>query len=177
MLRPYLRQFPRLAARAFVDDSAHVIGDVEIGEDSSIWPMCVVRGDVNRIRIGARTNVQDGSIIHVTHRSAAQPEGRAALIGDEVTVGHNVILHACTIESGCLIGMGSIVMDDAVLHAGVLLGAGSLVSEGKELEGGYLWMGRPAKRMRPLTDAERALFAYSAAHYVKLKDDYLGRAV
>lgn len=174
MLRPYLNHHPRLGARAFVDDSAQVIGDVEIGDDSSVWPMCVVRGDVNSIRIGARTNVQDGSVIHVTHRSTARPEGRATIIGDEVTIGHKVILHACTIESGCLIGMGSIVMDDAVLRAGVLLGAGSLVTEGKELKGGYLWMGRPVKRVRPLTEAERALFAYSARHYVKLKDDYLG---
>ena len=172
-LRPYKGILPELGARVYVDDSAAVIGDVHIGADSSIWPMCSVRGDVNFIRIGARTNIQDNSVIHVTHRYPELPEGMAAIIGDDVTVGHQCVLHACTIGNRCLIGMGSIILDGAVLHDGVLLGAGSLVTEGKELEGGYLWLGRPAKRARALTERELAWFEYSAQHYVKLKNDYL----
>ena len=172
-LRPYRGQTPRVAASTYVDAQATVIGDVEIGADSSVWPQCVVRGDVNRIRIGARTNIQDATIIHVTHPHAGEPEGHATLIGDDVTIGHRVVVHGCTIEDRCLIGMGSILLDGAVLRRNVLLGAGSLVTEGKELEGGYLWMGRPAKRVRRLTEAELAWLGYSAAHYVRLKDTYL----
>lgn len=172
-LRSYKGIHPQLGARVYVDESAAVIGDVQIGADSSIWPMCSVRGDVNHIRIGARTNIQDNSVIHVTHRYSELPEGMATVVGDDVTVGHQCVLHACTIGNRCLIGMGSIVLDGAVLHDGVLLGAGSLVTEGKKLEGGYLWLGRPAKRARALTEKEMAWFEYSAKHYVKLKDEYL----
>ena len=172
-LRPYKGLLPKLGARVYVDESAAVIGDVDIGADSSIWPMCSVRGDVNHIRIGARTNIQDNSVIHVTHRYSELPEGKAALVGDDVTVGHQCVLHACNIGNRCLIGMGSIVLDGAVLHDGVLLGAGSLVTEGTELEGGYLWLGRPATRARALPEKEMAWFEYSAKHYVKLKDDYI----
>lgn len=173
-IRPYKGVLPTIAPTAYVDDSAVVIGEVVVGEHSSIWPMCSVRGDVNFIRIGERTNIQDGTVIHVSHRHAGNPEGRAALIGNDITVGHQCVLHACTIEDRCLIGMGSIVMDDAILGAGLILGAGSLVTEGKELEGGYLWIGRPAKRVRELTEHEKAWLEYSARHYVRLKDDYLG---
>lgn len=173
MLRAYKGISPRIGAQAFVDESAIVIGDVEIGADSSIWPLCVVRGDVNRIRIGARTNIQDGSILHVTHPRSDHP-GHATVVGDDVTVGHRVTLHGCTVEHRCLVGMGSSVLDGAILRSEVLLGAGSLVTEGKDLEGGYLWMGRPARRVRALTAKERAWFDYSARHYVKLKNDYLG---
>jgi carbonic anhydrase/acetyltransferase-like protein (isoleucine patch superfamily) len=172
-IRPYKGILPTLGARAYVDESATVIGDVTIGADSSIWPQCSVRGDVNTIRIGARSNIQDGSVVHVTHPYADLPDGRPVVIGDDVTIGHKVIVHGCTIEDRCLIGMGSVLLDGAVLRAGVLLGAGSLVTEDKELEGGYLWMGRPAKKVRQLTDAEWKWFEYSAKHYVKLKDDYL----
>ncbi|MDH4133992.1 MAG: gamma carbonic anhydrase family protein [Gammaproteobacteria bacterium] len=172
-IRPYKEALPQLGARVYVDESAAVIGDVVLGDDASVWPMCSVRGDVNFIRIGARTNIQDNSVIHVSHRHAALPEGRGCTVGIDVTVGHQCILHACTIGNECLIGMGSIVLDGAVLHDRVLLGAGSLVTEGKELEGGYLWMGRPAKKVRPLTEEEIKWLAYSAKHYVKLKDDYL----
>lgn len=172
-IRPYKGILPNLAPGVYVDEQAAVIGDVEIGEDSSIWPMCSVRGDVNFIRIGARTNIQDGSVLHVTHRHGALPDGHPTVLGDDITVGHQVILHGCTVESRCLIGMGSQILDGAVIHSHVLLGAGSLVTEGKELEGGYLWMGRPAKRVRELTPEELARFDYSARHYVKLKNDYL----
>ena len=163
---------PKLGARAYVDDSAVVIGDVELGEDASIWPMCSIRGDVNLIRIGARSNIQDGSVIHVTHRNSELPEGHATRIGSDVTVGHKVMLHGCTVENLCLIGMGSIVLDGAIIRSKVLLGAGSLVPEGKDLEGGYLWLGRPAKKVRELSEQELKWFEYSAMHYVKLKNDY-----
>lgn len=173
ILRSYRGKTPRIEASTYVDPQATVIGDVIVGPDSSVWPQCVVRGDVNRIRIGARTNIQDATVIHVTHPHAGEPEGHATIIGDEVTIGHHVIVHGCTIEDRCLIGMGSILLDGAVLRRNVLLGAGSLVTEGKELEGGYLWMGRPARRVRSLTEAELAWLSYSAAHYVRLKDTYL----
>lgn len=163
---------PEIAPTAYVDETAAVIGDVIIGEDASIWPMAVVRGDVNKIRIGRCSNIQDGSALHVTHSHEGAPGGFPLIIGNEVTVGHNVTLHGCTIHDRCLVGMGSIVLDDAVLEEGVLLGAGSLVPPGKTLEGGYLWIGSPVKRARPLTDAEKEWLAYSAAHYVKLKNGY-----
>ena len=171
-IRPYKGISPSLGAGVYIDAQAAVIGDVNIGTDSSIWPMCCLRGDVNHIRIGERTSIQDGSVIHVTHPHAARPQGNATLIGSDVTVGHKVILHGCTVEDMCLIGMGAIVLDGAVIRSHVLLGAGSLVGEGKELEGGYLWLGRPAKRIRELTEEEMKWFAYSAKHYVKLKNDY-----
>jgi carbonic anhydrase/acetyltransferase-like protein (isoleucine patch superfamily) len=172
-IRPYKGILPKLAPGVYIDDQAAVIGDVEIGEDSSIWPLCSVRGDVNFIRIGARTNIQDGSVIHVTHAHAAVPGGHPTVLGDDITVGHQAILHGCTVESRCLIGMGAQILDGAVIRSGALLGAGSLVTEGKELEGGYLWMGRPARRVRELTDEEKARFEYSAKHYIKLKNEYL----
>ncbi len=172
MLRTYKNIRPSLGADVYVDESAQVIGDVVIGADSSIWPQCVVRGDVNHIRIGARTNLQDGTIVHVTHKSNRDP-GRATMIGDDVTVGHRVTLHGCTVENLCLIGMDSSILDGAIIRSRVLLGAGSLVTEGKDIEGGYLWMGRPARRVRPLTEQEQSWFEYSAQHYVRLKNDYL----
>lgn len=171
-IRSFKGKFPVLATGVYVDESAAVIGDVELGEDVSIWPMCSIRGDVNLIRIGARSNIQDGSVIHVTHRHSELPEGHATRIGSDVTVGHKVMLHGCTVEDMCLIGMGAIVLDGAIIRSKVLLGAGSLVPEGKDLEGGYLWLGRPAKKVRALTEQELKWFEYSATHYVKLKNDY-----
>jgi carbonic anhydrase/acetyltransferase-like protein (isoleucine patch superfamily) len=172
-VRPYKHVRPTIGPKVYVDESAVVIGDVIVGEDASIWPMCSVRGDANYIRIGARTNIQDGTILHGTHAYAGVAEGWAVVIGDDVTVGHQCIIHGCTIESGCLIGMGSAILDGAILRRGVFLGAGSLVTEGKELEGGFLWLGRPAKKVRELTLEEKSWLKYSARHYVKLKDDYL----
>lgn len=171
-LRRYKDVLPTVDATAYVDPAAVVIGDVVVGPDSSIWPMCSVRGDVNSIRIGARTNIQDGSVIHVTHRYSELPQGHAVSVGDDVTVGHRCTLHGCAIESRCLIGMGSTILDGAILRSGVFLGAGSLVTEGKELEGGYLWIGRPAKKARALTEQEWKWFEYSARHYVELKNSY-----
>lgn len=176
-LGAYLTTRPQLAERTYVHASAQIIGDVRIGHDSSIWCNTVLRGDVNRIVVGNCSNIQDLSMCHVAHKSAARPDGSPLLIGDHVTVGHGVILHGCTIGDACLIGMGSIVMDDAVIGRQVMLGAGSLVAPGKVLDSGYLYVGRPAVRVRALTDDELAYLRYSAEHYVRVKDNYLaGRA-
>ncbi len=172
-IRSYKGIKPQVANSAYVDEAAAVIGDVVIGEESSVWPMAVARGDVNCIRIGNRSNIQDGSALHVTHDHEDAPGGFSLLIGDDVTVGHNVTLHGCTIGNRCLIGMGSVVLDGAVLEDEVLLAAGSLVPPGKTLEGGYLWLGNPVKRGRPLKQQEVDWFAYSAEHYSRLREDYL----
>jgi len=169
----YLNNAPVLGERVFLHPSCQVIGDVTLGEDSSVWCNTVLRGDVNRIVIGRGSNVQDLSMCHVSHKSAAKPEGSPLLIGDYVTIGHGVILHGCTIGDECFIGMGCIIMDDVVLPDRVMIGAGSLVSPGKVLESGMLYVGRPAKAMRALTDAELAHLHYSALHYMKVKDNYL----
>jgi len=172
-IESFQNQLPEIANGVYVHPNATVIGEVTVGQDSSIWPGTVVRGDVNYITIGEGTNVQDLSMLHVSHKSSWDPEGAPLIIGKHVTIGHTVILHGCTIEDECLIGMGSLVMDKAVLQKHVLLGAGSLVPEGKVLESGYLYLGRPAKRVRKLTDAEIEHFMYSANHYIKLKNQYL----
>lgn len=164
---------PQLAPGAWVHPRATVIGDVKLGEQASVWPGVVIRGDVNHIHIGADTNVQDNSVLHVSHKTPADPAGAPLIIGARVTIGHAVILHACTIEDECLIGMGSIILDRAVVKRHVLLGAGSLVPEGKVLESGHLYLGRPAKPVRALTEQEIGYFNYSAAHYVRLMQAYL----
>ena len=174
MIRPYRGILPRLGSCVYVDESAQVIGDVELGDDASVWPMAVVRGDVNRILIGARTNVQDGSVLHVTHDGPYTPGGVDLRIGDDVTVGHGVILHACRIGHRCLIGMGSRVLDQAVIEDDVMVGAGSLVPPGKRLTGGHLYLGSPVKAVRRLTTEELANLKYSAGHYVRVKNHYLG---
>jgi carbonic anhydrase/acetyltransferase-like protein (isoleucine patch superfamily) len=173
-IRSFEDHIPQLADSVFVDESAVVTGNVSIGEDSSIWPCCSVRGDIHSISIGARSNIQDGSILHVTHDSEYAPGGNKLTVGDDVTVGHNVVLHACTVEDLCLIGMGSIVLDGAVVQSGAMVGAGSLVPPNKVLEGGYMWLGSPVKKIRELTDKEKAFLEYSARHYVTLKDRHAG---
>jgi len=169
-IRKFENYTPEIAETAYVDEAAVVTGDVKIGVDSSIWPMCSVRGDINSISIGERTNIQDGCVLHVTHDSEYAPGGTELVVGNDVTVGHNVVLHACTIENECLIGMGTVVLDGAVVQAGAMVGAGSLVPPGKVLEGGYLWLGSPVKRARELSAKEKAFFKYSAQHYVALKE-------
>ena len=176
-IAPYQGIFPSLAQSAYVHPSAQVIGDVSVGEDASLWPGVVVRGDVNSIRIGAGTNVQDLSLLHVSHKSAWDPGGSPLVIGANVTIGHRVILHGCEIADECLIGMGSIVMDRVVIEPRVLLGAGSLVPEGKILAQGYLYYGNPVRRVRQLTDEEMAHFIYSAQHYIRLKNNYMAQTV
>lgn len=171
-LRSFDGRAPALETGAWVDPAALVIGDVVLGPDASIWPMCVLRGDVNRIRVGARTNIQDGSVLHVNQPQPDRPAGDPLTIAEDVTVGHGVVLHGCTLEARCLIGMGSVVLDGAVVRSGTLLAAGSLVSPGKVLEGG-LWAGRPARLVRALTAAELERIALSAQHYARLKDRYV----
>ncbi len=172
-IRSYQNIQPRLGNNVYIDEAAVVIGDVFIGDDASLWPMAVARGDVHRISIGARTNIQDGSILHVTSDNEFTPGGFALQIGNDVTIGHGVILHACSIEDLVLVGMGSTVLDGAFIPARVMIGAGSLVSPGKELESGYLYLGSPAKKIRPLKDKELAYLEFSAQHYVDLKNRYL----
>ena len=173
-IRPYLGQLPVLGERAYVDAAATVIGDVVLGDDASVWPGTVIRGDVNFIRIGARTNLQDGCVVHVSHDGPhAKLGGFATRIGDDVTIGHNAIIHACVIEDAALIGMGAIVLDGAVVRKHGFVGAGALIPPGKVVGEGELWLGNPAKKVRMLGDAEIEGLYYSAQHYVRLKDRYL----
>jgi carbonic anhydrase/acetyltransferase-like protein (isoleucine patch superfamily) len=172
-IQTFQKQAPQLGRGVYVHQTATIIGDVHLGEDSSVWPSAVIRGDINAIRIGRGSNIQDLSVLHVNHKSVEDPAGSPLVIGDFVTIGHTVILHGCTIEDECLIGMGSIVMDKVIVQKHVLLAAGSLVPEGKVLESGYLYMGRPAKKVRALTQEEIAHFMYSAEHYIHTKNQYL----
>ncbi|MBK1719737.1 gamma carbonic anhydrase family protein [Thiocystis violacea] len=170
-------QHPDIASDAWVHATAVVIGDVRLGSGSSIWPLCAVRGDIHRIEIGAGTNIQDGSILHVSHDSRFMPGGAPILIQDGVTIGHQVVLHGCEIQDHCLIGIGARVLDRAVLKPRVMLGAGSLVTPRQVLEGGYLWLGAPARRARPLTDQELEYLDYVAANYVRLAERYRAEPV
>lgn len=172
-IRSYQGKTPQLGERVFVDPSAVLIGDIEIGADSSVWPQVTIRGDMHRIRIGSRTSIQDGSVLHITHAGPYNPDGFPLTIGDEVTVGHKVLLHGCSVGNRVLVGMGCIVMDGAVIEDEVILGAGSLVPPGRVLESGFLYVGSPAKKARPLSDKERSFFAYTAGNYVKLKDQHI----
>jgi len=164
---------PSIANSAYIDVDAVVIGNVSIGADSSVWPTVAIRGDVQKITIGARTNIQDGSVIHVTADNQFNPGGFPTTIGNGVTVGHKAILHACTVEDYALIGMGAIILDGATIRAKALVGAGSVVGPGKDIEGGYLWLGSPAKKIRPLSEKELAYLEFSAQHYVDLKNKYM----
>lgn len=172
-VRAFDSSIPTLGDRVYLDETALVIGQVTLGDDVSLWPYAVLRGDVHRITIGNRSNIQDSSVLHVTHDGPYTPGGAPLVVGKEVTVGHRCVLHACTIGDRCLIGMGAIVMDGAVIGMDVLLGAGSLVSPGKRLESGYMYRGNPAEQIRPLTATELETLRYSADHYVLLKDRYL----
>lgn len=171
--RPYRDALPQLGARVYIDPAATVIGDVVLGDDTSVWPGAVIRGDVHSIRIGARTSIQDGSVLHVTHRGNYNPEGWPLIIGDDVTVGHKVCLHGCTMGNRVLVGIGATVLDGAVIGDDVMLGAGTLVPPGKTLVSGYLYVGGPCRQSRPLKDSELNFLRYSAQNYVKLKNDYL----
>ena len=174
VLRPFRDRLPTLGARAYVDPAASVIGDVVLGDDVSVWPFTVVRGDVNFIRIGDRTNLQDGTVVHVSHDGPhAKLGGFATRIGSDVTIGHKAIIHACTIEDAVLVGMGAIVLDGAIVRKHGFVGAGAIVGPGKVVGEGELWLGNPAKKARLLTEAEIEALYYSAGHYVRLKDDYL----
>lgn len=173
VLRTFKGKHPRLGDKVYVDPTAVVIGDVTLGDDVSVWPTVVIRGDVESIRIGAGSNVQDGSVLHVSHAGDYSPSGHRLLIGKGVTIGHRAVVHGCTVGNYCLIGIGAIIMDGAVLEDYVMLAAGALVSPGKTLESGYLYVGAPAKPVRALNDSEKAFLEYSYQHYVRLKDRYL----
>ncbi len=164
---------PQFGRGVYVHPAAVVIGKVALGDDVSVWPGAVIRGDVNRIVVGAGSNVQDGSVLHVSHQSERDPQGAPLVVGARVTIGHQVILHGCTIGDECLVGMGAIVMDKAIIEPRVLVGAGSLVPEGRVLESGHLYLGSPARKVRPLSEDELARFAYSALHYIRLKNSYM----
>ena len=167
-IRPFEGNTPQIDPEAWLDPLSRVIGDVHIGARSSVWPGAVVRGDIHTIRIGCDSNIQDGSVLHISHDGPFMPGGAPLTVGDRVTVGHKAILHGCEIGDECLIGMGAIVMDRAVVEPGVVIGAASLVPPGKRLQSGYLYTGSPARQARELTDKEKEYFAYAAAYYVKL---------
>jgi carbonic anhydrase/acetyltransferase-like protein (isoleucine patch superfamily) len=173
-VRPYLEWKPVIGRQVWIDPAAVVIGRVTIADDASIWPGAVLRGDVNAITVGARTSIQDGSILHVASDRLAGAGGIPLVIGDDCTVGHRVILHACTLGNRCLVGMGAIVMDGAVVGDEVIVAAGALVPAGKRLPPRTLWIGSPARQARALTQGEVVYLAESAAHYVALKNAYLG---
>jgi len=173
MLMAFEEFQPKLGEGVYIHTQATVIGRVTLGADVSVWPGASIRGDIHHIQIGARSNIQDGCILHVTHDGPYQPGGFPLVIGEDVTVGHQAVLHGCTLENLCLIGMGSIILDGAIVETEVIVGAGSLVPPGKRLETGFLWMGSPVKKIRPLKDEERAFLKYSAEKYVELKNRYL----
>jgi len=172
-LRSFGDKSPSLGERVLIDPSAVVLGDVELGDDVSIWPQVTVRGDMHRIRVGARTSVQDGSVLHITHAGPYNPEGWPLEVGRDVTVGHGAILHGCVIGDRVLVGMGAVVMDGAVVEHDVVIGAGALVTPGKLLRSGYLYAGSPAREMRALNATEMDYFVYSANNYVALKDRHI----
>jgi carbonic anhydrase/acetyltransferase-like protein (isoleucine patch superfamily) len=167
MIKSYKGIHPDIDSSAFVDQSAQVIGDVKIGEESSVWFNATIRGDVNSIRIGARTNIQDGSVLHVTK------DTHPLLLGDDITIGHSVSLHGCHIEGPALIGIGAIILDGAHIEPNVMVAAGALVTEGMRVKSGTLVMGAPAKPKRPLTPEELEWLKISALNYVGYRLDYI----
>jgi len=166
MLRPYRGQVPRVHPSAFIDDSAQVIGDVEIGEESSVWMCVVIRGDVNRIRIGRRSNVQDGTIVHV------MKDTHPTVIGDNVTIGHGAVVHGCTIDDRCLVGMGAILLNGVIVGSGSIIAAGTLLPEGTQIPPRSLVMGSPGKVRRTLSDADLDEIQMYADRYVAYRLDY-----
>lgn len=172
-LRPFAGTLPTVGERVLIDPSAVVLGAVALGDDVSVWPQATVRGDVHRIRVGPRTSVQDGAVLHVTHAGPYNPDGWSLQIGADVTIGHGAILHGCTVGDRVLVGMGAVVMDGAVVEDDVVIAAGALVTPGKRLVSGRLYGGSPAREMRALRRQELDYFVYSANNYVKLKDRHI----
>ena len=175
-IRSYQGHTPKLGERVMIDPSAVVLGDLVMGDDVSVWPQCAVRADMHRIRIGSRTNIQDSSVLHITHASDFNGAGYPLTLGEDVTVGHNAVLHGCTIGNRVLVGIGSVVMDGVVVEDEVMIGAGSLVTPGKTLTSGWLYAGSPARQVREITERERTFLTYSAKNYVKLKDQFLAES-
>lgn len=171
-IRSYLDMTPQIDASCYVDPMGIVVGDVVLAENVSVWPFAVIRGDVNSIRIGKNSNVQDHAMLHVSHKKADKPNGSPLIIGEDVTIGHHVTLHGCTIGNRVLIGINSIILDDVIIPDDVMIGAGTLVPRGKVLESGWLYVGSPAKKARPLTEKEMAFLSYSAQNYVKVSGNY-----
>jgi len=172
-IRRYKGILPTIGSQTYIDDSAVLVGDINIDNDVSIWPLVAARGDVNTISIGARTNIQDGTVLHVTRKSLNNPDGNPLVIGEDVTVGHKCMLHGCSLGDRILVGMGAIIMDGVVVEDDVFIGAGSLVPPNKTLVSGYLYVGNPVKQVRPLKQSEADFLKQSAINYVKLKNDYL----
>ncbi len=173
MLRKFKEYTPKIGNTTYVDPQALVIGQATLGDDCSVWPNVVIRADVNTVTVGDKTNIQDGSILHVNHAGSFNPKGNPLIIGNQVTIGHKVMLHGCILKDLCLIGMGAIIMDDAIINQHVIVGAGGLVPSNKELESGYLYVGSPVRKVRALTDEEKQYLEYSADHYAQLKNHYM----
>ncbi len=172
-IRRYKGILPNIGSQTYIDDSAVLVGDININNDVSIWPLVAARGDVNTISIGARTNIQDGTVLHVTRKSLNNPDGNPLVIGEDVTIGHKCMLHGCSLGDRILVGMGAIIMDGVVVEDDVFIGAGSLVPPNKTLVSGYLYVGNPVKQARPLKQSEADFLKQSAINYVQLKNDYL----
>jgi carbonic anhydrase/acetyltransferase-like protein (isoleucine patch superfamily) len=174
-IRSHDGTYPSLSQGVFIDQAATVIGMVSLGEDVSVWPGAVIRGDMHSISVGARSNIQDNAVLHITHSSAFNPDGWPLQIGEDVVVGHSAILHGCNIGSRVLVGNGAIINDGVVVENEVIIGSGCLVPPGKTLESGYVYVGNPCKKLREITASEKRFFTYSAANYVKLKNKYLAQ--
>ncbi len=172
-IRSFNEKTPVIGQAVYIDESSVLIGDITLGDNVSVWPTAVIRGDVEKVTLGDDTNVQDGAVLHVSHAGKFSAHGFPLTIGKGVTIGHKAVVHGCTVGNYCLVGIGAIIMDGAILEDYVMLGAGSLVSPGKRLESGYLYVGAPAKQVRLLNDAEKEFLSYSAEHYVHLKNEYL----
>ncbi|GAB1269485.1 gamma carbonic anhydrase family protein [Aurantivibrio infirmus] len=172
-LRAYKGISPSIGKKVYLDASVVIVGDVVIGDDSSVWPFVSMRGDVNSIRIGDRTSIQDNAVLHVTHKSTFLPEGWPLIIGNDVTIGHKATLHGCTVGNRVLVGIDAIILDGAVVEDDVMIGAGTLVPPGKKLESGYLYVGSPCKQTRKLSATEIERLVYSAKNYVNVKNTYL----
>lgn len=172
-IRGFKDKFPNIGKDVYIDPKSVVIGAVTLGDDVSVWPMAVIRGDVNYIEIGNSCSIQDGSILHVTHDGPYTSGGKPLILGQGITVGHQAVLHGCTIDDYCLIGMGSLILDAVHVKHHVIIGAGSVVPPGKILESGYLYLGNPARAVRKLNSQELEQLEYSAQHYVRLKNLYL----
>ena len=172
-IRSYLEHSPTIDSSCYVDDMSVVVGDVQLAENVSVWPFAVIRGDVNSIRIGKNSNVQDHCMLHVSHKNQSKPNGSPLMIGEDVTVGHHVTLHGCTIGNRVLVGINTVVLDDVIIEDDVIIGAGSLVPPRKVLKSGFLYVGSPVQQVRPLTEKELEFLSYSALRYVKVKDNYL----
>ena len=171
-IRSYLEHTPQIDCSGYIDAMAVVIGDVSLAENVSVWPFAVIRGDVNHIQIGKNSNVQDHAMLHVSHKNKAKPQGSPLMIGEDVTIGHHVTLHGCTIGNRVLIGINSIILDEVIIEDDVMIGAGSLVPPRKVLKSGYLYVGSPVQQIRPLTEQEIAFLPYSAHNYVKVMQNY-----